>query len=219
MVGVFRFISMIGDTIAYADFDFVADLLNLPNQSLSYRVITSDHTIEEQREISVVLDKYLQDRGFKLNSIEAGQVMREESSEPINILIIFLLMMALLTAFVGSIGLTGTMGMNVLERTREIGIMRAIGAVDLEIIKSVVIEGMLIGLITWVLAIGLSYPISGLLLGIISDAMMGSEMDLTFTTQGMVIWLGVVIFLSFTASILPARNAARLTIQEVLAYE
>ncbi len=219
VVGVFRFISMIGDTIAYADFDFVADLLDLPNQSYSYRVITTDHTIEEQREISVVLDKYLQDRGFMLNSIEAGQVMREDSSEAINILIIFLLMMALLTAFVGSIGLTGTMGMNVLERTREIGIMRAIGAVDLEIIKSVVIEGMLIGLITWVLAIGLSYPISGLLLGIISDAMMGSEMDLTFTTQGMVIWLVVVILLSFTASILPARNAARLTIQEVLAYE
>jgi putative ABC transport system permease protein len=219
VVGVFRFISMLGDTLAYADFDFVADLLDLPNQSLSYRVITTDHTIEEQREISQILDKYLQDRGFKLNSIEAGQVMREDSSQGINILIIFLLMMALLTAFVGSIGLTGTMGMNVLERTREIGIMRAIGAVDLEIIKSVVIEGVLIGMITWVLAIGLSFPISEILLGIISDAMMGTAMEVSFTTEGMVIWLGVVIFLSFTASILPARNAARLTIQEVLAYE
>jgi putative ABC transport system permease protein len=219
VIGVFRFISMLGDTLAYADFDFVADLLNLPNQSLSYRVITTDHTIQEQREISQILDKYLQDRGFKLNSIEAGQVMREDSSQGINILVIFLLMMALLTAFVGSIGLTGTMGMNVLERTREIGIMRAIGAVDLEIIRSVVIEGMLIGMITWVLAIGLSFPISDILLSIISESMMGSAMDLTFTSQGIVIWLGVVIFLSFTASILPARNAARLTIQEVLAYE
>ena len=55
------------------------------------------------------------------------------------------MIMALLTAFVGSIGLTGTMGMNVLERTREIGVMRAIGAVDFEIMKSVVIEGMMIG--------------------------------------------------------------------------
>ncbi len=219
VVGVFRFISMIGDTLAYADFDFVADLLDLPNQSFSYRVITTEHTIEEQRAISKILDQYLRDRGFNLSSIEAGQVMREDSSEGINILVIFLLMMALLTAFVGSIGLTGTMGMNVLERTREIGIMRAIGAVDLEIIKSVVIEGMLIGLMTWVLAIGLSFPISKILLSIISETMMGSAMDLSFTVQGIIIWLGVVIFLSFTASILPARNAARLTIQEVLAYE
>jgi putative ABC transport system permease protein len=111
------------------------------------------------------------------------------------------------------------MGMNVLERTREIGVMRAIGAVDLEIMKSVVIEGLIIGLITWILAIGLSFPISALLLRIISEAMMGSSMDLTFTSQGVFIWLAVVIVLSFTASILPARNAARLTIQEVLAYE
>ena len=154
-----------------------------------------------------------------VSSIEAGLVTREDTSKAINILVIFLLIMALLTAFVGSIGLTGTMGMNVLERTREIGVMRAIGAVDFEIMKSVVIEGLIIGMITWILAIGLSFPISAVLLKIISQAMMGSSMDLSFTTQGVFIWLAVVIVLSFIASILPARNAARLTIREVLAYE
>jgi len=154
-----------------------------------------------------------------VSSVEAGLVTREDTSKAINILVIFLLIMALLTAFVGSIGLTGTMGMNVLERTREIGVMRAIGAVDFEIMKSVVIEGLIIGMITWILAIGLSFPISAVLLKIISQAMMGSSMDLSFTTQGVFIWLAVVIVLSFIASILPARNAARLTIREVLAYE
>ena len=154
-----------------------------------------------------------------ISSVEAGLVTREDTSQAINILVIFLLIMALLTAFVGVIGLTGTMGMNVMERTREIGVMRAIGAVDFEIMKSVVIEGLVIGIITWILAIGLSFPISALLLSIISEAMMGSSMDLAFTTQGVFIWLAVVIVLSFVASILPARNAARLTINEVLAYE
>ena len=109
--------------------------------------------------------------------------------------------------------------MNILERTREIGVMRAIGAVDLEIMKSVVIEGITIGLITWFLAIGVSFPISKLLLNIIADSMMGSSMDLTFTPIGVFIWLGVVILLSIVASIIPARNAARLTINEALAYE
>ena len=87
------------------------------------------------------------------------------------------------------------------------------------VIKSVVIEALMIGLITWVLAIGLSFPISQLLLNIISQSMMGSEMNLTFTPLGIYIWLGVVVLLSIFASILPARNAARLTINEVLAYE
>ena len=51
----------------------------------------------------------------------------------------------------GSIGLTGTMGMNVLERTREIGVMRSIGAVDRVVMKTVIIEGVVIGVISWLL--------------------------------------------------------------------
>ncbi len=219
IVGIFRFVSMVGDPLAYADFDFIADQTNTQSQSMSYRVITKEHTRESQLAISNFLDEYLKDRGFNISGVEAGIQLQEDNTKSINIMVVFLLIMALLTAVVGSIGLTGTMGMNVLERTREIGVMRAIGAVDFEIIKSVVIEGVIIGLITWVLAIGVSFPISAALLNIISTSMMGSSMELVFTAQGIVYWLGVVIGLSFFASILPARNASRLTIREVLSYE
>ena len=219
VVGIFRFVSMVGDTLAYADYDYVTDLLDLPNQAYSYRVITDEHSLEAQKEIAQILDKYLTDRGFQVSGVMAGLTIQEDNARAVNILVVFLMIMALLTAFVGSIGLTGTMGMNVLERTREIGIMRAIGAVDFEIMKSVVIEGVTIGLITWVLAIGVSFPISNILLKIISDSMMGSTMDLTFTPFGIYLWLGVVILLSIIASVIPARNAARLTINEVLAYD
>lgn len=219
VVGIFRFINMLGDPIAYADFNFISDLVNLPNQSSSFRLTTQGHDLESQEELSKFVDQYLQDRGFLVSNVEAGETMREESAKGTNILVIFLLMMALLTAFVGSIGLTGTMGMNVLERTREIGVMRAIGAVDRVIMQSVVTEGLIIGLITWVLAIGLSFPISSFLLQLIAEAMMGTSMILVYTPLGIFIWLGAVIVLSLVASILPAQNAARLTIREVLAYE
>jgi putative ABC transport system permease protein len=219
VVGVFRFIDMIGDTLAYADAGYLARLQNMEKRSGSFRLITSEHTLEKQKELASFLETYLDERGFSVGSIDAGLSLQENSSRAISILVSFLLVMALLTAFVGSIGLTGTMGMNVLERTREIGVMRAIGAVDFEIIKSVVIEGIMIGLITWVLAILVSFPISQLLLKIISESMMGSAMKVAYTAQGIYLWLGVVVLLSFIASILPARNAARLTINEVLAYE
>jgi len=219
IVGVFRFSGSMDDTLAYADYEFISQELGMPNQALTYRVVTSEHSIEHQQQVSRTLDKYLRDRNFMVSEVEAGLVTQEQSSKAINILIIFLLLMALLTAFVGSIGLTGTMGMNVLERTREIGVMRAIGAVDSEIIKSVVLEGGFIGMITWFFAGMLSFPISHFLLKIVSEAMLGSPMPLTFTYQGFLIWLVAVLVLSVVASILPARNAASLTIREVLAYE
>jgi putative ABC transport system permease protein len=219
IVGVFRFSSVMDDTLGYADYEFISDMVNMPNQAMTYRVITSDHSLEHQEQVSRSLDEYLRERDYMVNEVEAGTITQSQSAKGINILIIFLLLMALLTAFVGSIGLTGTMGMNVMERTREIGVMRAIGAMDSEIVKSVVIEGSFIGLITWFLAIFLSFPISSVLLNIVSEAMMGSPVELTFTYQGFVIWLGVVLLLSVVASLFPARSAAKLTIREVLAYE
>jgi putative ABC transport system permease protein len=219
VVGVFRFTKMLGDTLAYANYHYVSDLLGAHGQSASYRLITSAHTLESQQAISQALDSRLRSLGFQVSGVEAGMVTQEQSGQMINILVAFLLTMALLTAFVGSIGLAGTMGMNVLERTREIGVMRAIGAVDLAIIKSVVIEGVFIGLISWALAWALSYPISFLMLRIISTAMLSDPIPLAYTLQGVFVWLGVVVALSTIASVLPARSAARLTIREVLAYE
>jgi putative ABC transport system permease protein len=127
--------------------------------------------------------------------------------------------MALLTAIVGAMGLTGTMGMNVLERTREIGIMRAIGAGNNEVMRMVIVEGVVIGSISWILGIFLAIPLTYLLSWIVSLAVFETPIRVVFTPTGYIIWLGIVLLLSALASVVPARNAARLTIREVLAYE
>jgi putative ABC transport system permease protein len=96
--------------------------------------------------------------------------------------------------------------------------MRAIGAVDSEIIRSVIIEGAFIGLISWFFGALLSVPVTYLLLDILAVAF-SAPIPVNFAIDGFVIWLVVVLVLSVVASILPARSAARLTIREVLAYE
>jgi len=145
--------------------------------------------------------------------------MMDEASESIDILITFLLIMAVLTAVVGAMGLAGTMSMNVLERTREIGIMRAVGATDFEIIRMGLVEGLLIGFISFVLSILVAFPFTYLLSWIVSSATFETPIAVVFTPIGYGIWLGLVILLSVLASVIPARGAARLTIREVLAYE
>ncbi len=219
VVGIFSFTSMLDTIFAYADYEVISDILNTSNRSFSYRIVTDEHNWERQQEVSIALTKYLRESGYQVGEVEGGLATLRDASEMIGILIAFLLIMAMLTALVGSIGLTGTMGMNVLERTREIGVMRAIGAVDLKIINSVIIEGMLIGLMSWVFAVLASFPISFLLLRIISQSMLNAPVKLAITPLGSGIWLLVVTVLAILASVVPARSAARLTIREVLAYE
>ena len=220
VVGIFRFTSLFGDPLAYTDYDDLTAHLDQLHQSASYRVVTDAHGLSDQVQASRALDEHLRALGYGVAHVQAGRVAQEENERSIDILVTFLLVMALLTAFVGSIGLAGTMGTSVLERTREIGVMRAIGAVDRKVMQSVLVEGTLIGGISWTLAWGLSFPISYLLLTIISRAvLLGSPIPLKLTLEGVAIWLGAVLGLSALASVLPARNAARLTIREVLAYE
>jgi len=218
VVGIFRFISR-DQIIAYATYDYVSELLNMPGQSFSYRVVTDQHSLEYQKQMAATIDSTLRELGYHVSDTEAGLSTLETASESLAILINFLLIMALLTAAVGSIGLTGTMGMNVMERTREIGIMRAIGATDGQIMKTVMVEGMIIGLISWFLAAIFSFPITILLSRIISLAIFNSPSQFVLNPLGFIIWLGLVLVLAAVASVLPARNAARLTIREVLAYE
>ena len=97
--------------------------------------------------------------------------------------------------------------------------MRAIGAHNRIVIKLVIVEGLLIGLFSFVLGTLLSFPITSILSNIISYAIFKAPADFAFTGLGLVIWLGVVIVMSFLASVVPARSASLLTIREVLAYE
>jgi len=218
VVGIYQFVDREG-ILAYADYAYISELNNMSNQAFSYRVVTKRHDLEYQEYMTNLLDQHFRDAGYHLSEVEAGLNTMRTVSEAIDILVTFLLIMAMLTALVGSIGLAGTMGMNVLERTREIGVMRAIGAVDLEVTKTIIVEGSFIGMISWVFGAILSFPIGYLLLSIISVALFESPIKSAYTWQGFAIWLGVVLALSAIASFLPARSAAKLTIREVLAYE
>ncbi|MGI6374876.1 MAG: ABC transporter permease [Anaerolineae bacterium] len=218
VVGVFEFTGM-DELIAYANREPLATALGQHYSAAVYRITTTYHDLEFQQVVAANLDAHLKTRGLRVANAEAGRTFTDSTTEYVGILITVLLAMAGLTAAVGSIGLAGTLSMNVLERSREIGVLRAIGAYDRIIVGMVLGEGLLIGLLSFVGSSLLALPISYGLTQIISRSIFGSNATLSLSVHSFAIWFGLVVALASLASLLPAKNAARLTVREVLAYE
>ena len=218
VIGIFKFVDREG-ILAYAPYEYISQMNDQANQAYMYKLLTDQHGRPYQDAKAEELDALLRGRDYKVHRSEAGRASLDTAVESLDVLVVFLLIMAVLTAIVGSMGLAGTMGMNVLERTREIGITRAIGADDRAVMRTVIGEGVVIGMMSFALAVILSIPFTYLLSTIVSLAVFQTPIEVIFTYLGYAIWLGLVLVLSALASVLPARNAARLTIREVLAYE
>jgi putative ABC transport system permease protein len=116
------------------------------------------------------------------------------------------------------LGLASTMSLNVLDRTRELGIMRAIGASILNVLQIIILEGAFIGALSWVFAVILSIPFT-VLMGKVIEIFLESPMNLATSAEGWIIWLFAIIVIGAVASAFPAWNAARQPVNEVLAYE
>ncbi|HMD90828.1 MAG TPA: FtsX-like permease family protein [Anaerolineaceae bacterium] len=218
IVGIFQFTGV--DTlIAYTNYDYLSQMLNQSGRTTMYRVQGINHSLASQTDLAKTLDTIYRANDFNVANSEAGGAFTKSLTDYLGILTGFLLIMAMLTAVVGSVGLAGTLSMSVMERTREIGVLRAIGAHDGVILKLILIEGLLIGLISFVLGSLLSFPITSVLSEVISQAIFNSPANFALTFHGFGIWLAAVAVLSLLASLVPARSASQMTIREVLAYE
>ena len=133
-------------------------------------------------------------------------------------IITLLATMAVLIGIVGSIALSGVLSLNVLERRREIGVMRAIGASSGAIGRLCIGEGLILGLLSWLLALPLSLPAGQLMTRALGSAFQ-LEFVYHYTPWGAVYWLGIIVLLSIAASWLPARGAIRISVRESLAYQ
>ncbi len=118
-------------------------------------------------------------------------------------------------AAVGAIGLLSTLSMSVFERQKEIGVMRSIEASSVKVISQFLVEGILVGITAWVVAVPLSY-----LLGIGLVGMMPSGIkDIGYDPISLVYGLIGMIVIATIASIWPALSAARKTVSEIIRYQ
>jgi putative ABC transport system permease protein len=221
VVGFYQLAGKVSGFAAYTSYEYLTDLTNQAGRSASFRVVSNrtDLSQAEQQALGRAIETHLEGYGISVVDLTTGQSLSQTASDGFNVLTAFLLFLSILTALVGSIGLTGAMSLNVMERTREVGVLRAVGASDRMLMVTVLLEGGLIGLISWLLASLAAFPISKLMADAISQSLFGGSSDFAYTPTGFLLWLVAVVVLSVLASVMPARNVTHLTIREVLAYE
>jgi putative ABC transport system permease protein len=189
------------------------------NRGYRIHVATEEHSTAYQREVVQRLrDAYAANRIEATWSWGTGE-MRDQEWEGFETIVYLLGAMAVLSAAVGGIGMMGTMSINVVERQREIGVMRAAGAGSSAIAGIFVGEGVLLGILSWLLATPLSYPGARLLSNVIGEEMMNIALDFRYSTGGMLLWLAIAMVISALASLLPAMQAAQVSVRQALAYE
>jgi putative ABC transport system permease protein len=190
-----------------------------PNRANSIVLTFASDSLDEQRTITSAVEKRFDRADIEVTNTFLVEDERQEIDAAFGIIVALLMIMTVLLATVGGLGLMGTMSLNVMERVREIGVMRAFGASSRAISRIVIIEGLLIGLMSWILAIGLSLPISSFLARVIGISFMDYPMAAILSPGGILAWVVIVIVISVFASLFPALRATRLTVTEVLAYE
>jgi putative ABC transport system permease protein len=220
IVGV---MNMMGNsTIGYfslIDYEAYTRHVREPNRANAIILTLDEEDMESQQRILSQVEQRYDRANIKVVSSFLISEERVEINGAFSVLVALLMVMTLVLATVGGLGLMGTMSLNVIERTREIGVMRAYGASSRAVFRIVVIEGLLIGLLSWILSIIVSLPLSNLLAYTIGLTFMDHPLTPSYSLSGIGIWFLMVILISIIASLFPALRAVRLTVTEVLAYE
>ena len=191
----------------------------IPARANSVQVITESHDLLGQKTMESLLLQHFEKLGYAVRTTRTTQTLNAQNGLMFDVIVGFLILNAVLLGLVGSLGLSTTMGINMLERIREIGVLRAVGASNGAIRRIVLLEGLVIATLSWLIGLALSYPVAQVMSEQIGVALLDTPLSFTYALPAAIAWFFVLLVLAVAASLGPARNAVRLTIREVLAYE
>jgi putative ABC transport system permease protein len=139
----------------------------------------------------------------------------------LNIILTTIVFLSLLVLVVSALGMASATGIGILERTREIGVLRAIGATPKMIFGLFVAEGMIASVVSIVLGLLLAWPLSRVA-GVFFGKLMlgeGAVLRYAFSGEGFAITLATTLVFGWLASRIPARRAIQVPTRDALAYE
>jgi putative ABC transport system permease protein len=204
--------------VAYANRRFVATALGVATASaLAVRFTDTDSTTHQ-----ATLDRVrasLESAGVAVSVAQRMSEARSAAEDHLVMVVDFLIVAAQLTVIVAALGLASTMGLAVLERTREIGVMRAVGATPRAIMAAVQGEGLLIAAVSASIAVPLSVPMSVALGAAFGRMMFPVPVSLLPVGSAVGLWFAVALGAAALACAGPARRATRISARAAMAHD
>lgn len=184
--------------------------------------VGESHDYESIFDLKREIERAILPSGLNVGFVQANEEKVTVIYAHLNIILSTILLLSFLVLLVSSVGMASATLINIGERTREIGVMRAIGATPKMVYSLFAMEGLIIGMGSIGLGLLLSYPLSKVAAVFFGNLMLGEHVTLesSFSLSGLGITLIVTFVFTWLASRIPAQNAlARISIKEALAYE
>jgi putative ABC transport system permease protein len=126
--------------------------------------------------------------------------------------------MSIITMIVAALGVINTLTMNVVERTREIGMLRGLGMTRRQVARMILAEAGMMGLVGGAFGLAFGILMSRTVLSSI-NRMSGFKLDFILPAQGVIVSLVIALVISQVAALWPAQRAARVRIIEAIQFE
>jgi putative ABC transport system permease protein len=189
------------------------------NEGSLLRVRTSNHSAEAAEKVRQELSTLYAGRNMEALFSTTNATDRTNADNQFAMVTSMLLGLAVIMAGVGGVGLMGSLSISVVERTREVGVMRAIGARSITILGMFVMEGVLQGLFSWLVAVPFSFLVAGPAANALGQTMFSANLDFEYNLGAVWVWLVIIGVVSTLASLLPAINATRISVRDSLSYQ
>jgi putative ABC transport system permease protein len=202
----------------YAPQSAVYQASNKFNRGSLLHVRTRLHGEASVDAVTTQLKDQFEARNMKVGYSQTEIEIKRRATSQFGIFISMMLSLAVIIAVVGGIGLMGALSISVVERTTEIGVLRAIGARSRTIMAMFMLEGVLQGMISWLIAILVSLGLARVVASAMGRAIFNMELSYLYNWSAVGVWLMIVLIISTLASILPARKATLVSVRDSLSY-
>ncbi len=185
------------------------DLQNALNRDTYYSIYVIPDDVKDTEKVVAEIN----DASDNLQALSSADLARQ-ASQIVDQIRFFTFGIGAIAAFVGGLGVMNTMIMAVMERRKEIGVMKAIGATNRMILTQILTESALISIIGGIggILIGMGAAIG---LGVFSGGSIQGYVTPALAIEG----LAFALFLGVVGGLYPARQAAKLDPVEALRYE